>query len=214
MNTTKKSKVKRAPKRGAYDEQSIYQVLDKEYLCHVGIVHEGVPVVIPTMFGREGNVLYLHGASVSRLMKELEKGENMCLSVANVSGLVLARSAFHHSLNYESVVVFGKGKRVEEERKEHALKVISDHLIPGRWEEVRPPSVNELKATSVIEVTIEEASAKVRKGPVADDKADYELSIWAGLVPVSKAYAQQISDAQLSEGIKTSNSVIQLIKNQ
>ena len=212
MKPTERTKVKRSPKRGLYDEESIYRLLDQEYMSHVGIIHRGAPVVIPTMFGREGNSLFLHGASVSRLMQELEKGENMCLSVANVSGLVLARSAFHHSLNYESVVVFGKGKLVEEERKEHALKVISDHLIPNRWEEVRAPSAKELKATSVIEVIIEEASAKERTGPPVDDKADYELDVWAGVLPVDKKYGQEIADEKLKEGIPTSNSVNQLKK--
>lgn len=212
MKTTERTKVKRSPKRGLYDEESIYRILDQEYLCHVGIIHRGAPVVIPTMYGREGNSLFLHGASVSRLMQELEKGENMCLSVANVSGLVLARSAFHHSLNYESVVVFGKGKLVEEERKEYALKVISDHLIPGRWEEVRLPSVKELKATSVIEVVIEEASAKERTGPPVDDKPDYELDVWAGVLPVDKKYGHPESDEKLKKGISISNSVNQLKK--
>lgn len=212
MKTTERTKVKRSPKRGLYDEESIYRILDQEYLCHVGIIHRGAAVVIPTMYGREGNSLFLHGASVSRLMQELEKGESMCLSVANVSGLVLARSAFHHSLNYESVVVFGKGKLVEEERKEHALKVISDHLIPDRWEEVRLPSVKELKATSVIEVVIEEASAKERTGPPVDDKPDYELDVWAGVLPVDKKYGHPISDEKLKKGISISNSVNQLKK--
>ena len=213
MNTSNKSKIKRSPKRALYDEASVHAILDQEFMCHVGIVHQGAPVVIPTMYGREGNSLYLHGASVSRLMKELEKGENMCLSVANVSGLVLARSAFHHSLNYESVVVFGKGKLVSEDKKEHALKVISDHLILGRWEEVRSPSANELKATSVIEVIIEEASAKVRTGPPADDKADYKLDIWAGVLPMSKKYATEIHDPELKSPMDVPDSILQLKNN-
>lgn len=211
MNTTQKSKVKRSPKRGIYDQETIFKILDSQFLCHVAIVHKGVPVVIPTMYGRSGDSLYLHGASVSRLMKELEKGEAMSLSVANVSGLVLARSAFHHSLNYESVVVFGTGKLVDDQRKEWALKVISDHLIPGRWEEVRAPSEKELKATSVIEIKIEEASAKARSGAPIDDKPDYELDVWAGEVPLIHRYVTPIPDSQLNDETVISPSVKQLI---
>lgn len=212
MKTTEKSSVKRSPKRGVYDEEAIHSILDSQYLCHVAIVHQGQPVVIPTMYGRSGNSLFLHGASVSRLMTQLEKGEPMSLSVANVSGIVLARSAFHHSLNYESVVVFGTGKLVEDQRKEWALKVISDHLIPGRWEEVREPSAKELKATSVIEIAIDEASAKVRTGPPVDDKPDYDLDIWAGVLPVKQGYDDPISDPVVSKDTPVSSSVIELKK--
>ena len=210
MTKSNKSKVKRAPKRGIYDRESIYSILDKEHLCHVGIIHNGAPVVIPTLFGRSGNKIYLHGSSVSRLMKEVEKGIDICISVANVSALVLARSAFHHSMNYESVVIFGKGKLVGDDKKVVALKIISDHVIPGRWEESRLPNTIELKATKVIEIEIDEVSAKARTGDPVDDKEDYGLDIWAGLLPIYKSYGEPRSDSKLKEGIELAESVDKL----
>lgn len=202
-----KSKVKRAPKRGIYDREAIHEILDKEFLCHVGFMHNNYPVVIPTMFGRDGDVIYIHGASVSRLIKEIEKGIDISISVANVSGLVLARSAFHHSLNYESVVIFGNGTLIEREEKLKALKVISDHLIPGRWEESRAPNSTELKATKVLKIVINECSAKVRTGPPIDDKEDYDLDIWAGVLPLEKSFGKSIADPKLKEGIDLAKSV-------
>jgi nitroimidazol reductase NimA-like FMN-containing flavoprotein (pyridoxamine 5'-phosphate oxidase superfamily) len=153
------------------------------------------------MYGRDGDKLYIHGASVSRLMTELETGQDVCISVAQVNGLVLARSAFHHSLNYESVVVFGQGKLVPDHRKVEALKAISDHMLPGRWEEVREPSAKELKATKVIEVEIDQASAKVRTGDPSDDKADYELDIWAGVLPMTHGYQPPIADKLMDKDL-------------
>lgn len=206
-----KNKVKRAPKRGIYNSEEIYAILDKSYLCHISFIHKDYPVSIPTMYGRKGDAIYIHGASVSRLVIELEKGLPMSLSVAEVQGLVLARSAFHHSLNYESVVIFGKGVLVQDEEKLMALKAISDQAVPGRWEEARQPNAKELKATKVIKIQIEEASAKRRTGPPIDDKADYELDIWAGVVPLEKQYKKAIPDDLLNEGIGEPKSVNQLI---
>lgn len=211
MNTNK-SKVKRAPSRAIYEREGIYKILDKEHLCHVGFIHEGHPVVIPTLYGRRGDNLYIHGASVSRMMKEIEKGIDVCISVGNVTGLVLARSAFHHSANYESVVIFGKGHLVSSEDKSEALKIISDHIIEGRWEEVREPSLKELKATSVIRIEITEASAKKREGDPVDDKPDYELDVWAGVLPVEKRYGSPIPDSKLKNGITLSNSIKGVLK--
>jgi hypothetical protein len=211
-----KAKIKRAPKRALYDPEEINEILDKSYMCHISFVHNGYPVCIPTMYGRLGSAVYIHGASVSRLITELEKGVDMCLSVAEVNGLVLARSAFHHSLNYESVVIFGKGKLVEDNEKLAALKAISDQALPGRWEEVRLPSAKELKATKVIRIDIEEASAKRRTGPPVDDKADYKLNIWAGVVPLEKKYKPSIADELLIviEVIEQPESVKELLKKQ
>jgi len=208
MNNTEKSKIKRVPKRGHYDEKTIYQVLDAGQICHIGFIHQGHPVVIPTIYGRSGNRLYLHGASVSRLIVELEKGIDISLSVANVDGLVLARSAFHHSMNYRSVVIFGKARLVEEHEKDKALKIISDHLIPGRWEEVRQPNKKELKATKVLEISIEEASAKIRTGGPVDDVEDYELDIWAGVLPFKKQVMSPIDDEKLKPGLNVPTSVL------
>lgn len=212
MAKTDKTKIKRSPKRAVYSREEIYRILDQEHLCHVGITHHGTPVVIPNIYGRHKDKIYIHGASVSRLMTELEKGFETCVSIANVSGIVLARSAFNHSLNYESVVLFGKGKLVNDDDKEFALKVISDHLIKDRWEEVRPPSDKELKATKVIEIPIEEVSAKVRAGHPEDDKSDYSLDIWAGVIPLRKEALAVIPDEKLKDGIETPPSVLKYYK--
>lgn len=210
MSNTDRAKVKRAPKRGIYNRKEIYKILDNEFLCHVAFIHHGAPVVIPTMFGREKDKIYIHGASVSRLTSELSKGIEVCVSIANVSGLVLARSAFHHSLNYESVVIFGKGREVLDDDKEKALKIISDHLILGRWEEVRAPNIKELKATKVIEIEILDISGKSRTGDPIDDKEDYELDIWAGILPIIKKYGIPKADKKLNKNISIPKSIISI----
>lgn len=211
MINSDRSKVKRAPKRGHYDQKTINEILDSSQICHVAFVHEGYPVSIPTIFGRSGNKLYIHGAATSRLMVDLEKGIEISLSVAHVDGLVLARSAFHHSMNYRSVVVFGKAKLVEDAYKNEALKVISDHLIPHRWEEVREPNSKELKATKVLEIIIDQASAKIRTGGPLDDKKDYDLDIWAGEIPFKLHAEQPIADLKLRDGIEVSKSVLEYL---
>lgn len=208
MNQTERSKVKRAPKRGHYDKKTIYNILDAGQICHVGFIHHNRPVVIPTIYGRSKDTLYIHGATVSRLIIELAKGIDISLSVAHVDGLVLARSAFHHSMNYRSVVVFGKAKLVADHEKNEALKVISDHLIPDRWEEVREPNAKELKATKVLEITIDEASAKTRTGGPVDDKKDYELDIWAGVIPYNQQAEKPVVDEQLKPGVALPKSVV------
>jgi|SRR5690606_1204429 len=211
MESTSRSTVKRAPKRGVYDKETIYKILDSDFLCHVGIIHNGYPVVIPTFYGRKDDFIYIHGASVSRLITEVEKGIDVCISIASVQGIVLARSAFNHSANYESVVLFGKGELVSDDEKEETLKIISDHIIDGRWEEVREPSAKELKATKVIKIKIDEVSAKVRTGDPIDDKEDYNLDVWAGLIPIEKKLGKPITDSKLKPGIEISNSVIKKI---
>ena len=213
MSQTSRSKIKRAPKRGHYDEETIFQVLDAGQICHAGFIHNNHPVVIPTIYGRSGNTLYIHGAAVSRLIVELEKGIDISLSVAHIDGLVLARSAFHHSMNYRSVVVFGNAKLVDDDEKNAALKAISDHLIPGRWEEIREPNVKELKATKVLEITIEEASAKIRTGAPIDDSEDYELNIWAGEIPLKKLATIPIADAKLKPGLEVPKSVLGFLES-
>ena len=212
MDQTNRSKVKRAPKRGHYDEETIFRVLDDGQICHIGFIHHDRPVVIPTIYGRSGNRLFIHGATVSRLIVELEKGIDISLNVAYVDGLVLARSAFHHSMNYRSVVVFGKAKLVRDHEKNAALKVISDHLIPGRWEEVRAPNDKELKATTVLEIIIDEASAKIRTGGPIDDKEDYKLDVWAGEIPLKKTVLKPIDDEKLKPGIEVPLSVLNYLK--
>lgn len=208
-----KNKIKRNPKRAIYDKTEVYQILDNHFLCHIGFTHNNYPVVIPTMFGRKDDSIYIHGASVSRLIKDLEQGIDICVSVARVNGLVLARSAFHHSLNYESVVLFGKGKLIEEEDKSDALKVISDHLIKNRWEEVRLPNEKELKATKVIEIKIDELSAKVRKGDPVDDTEDLDMDVWAGVVPLKEYYDEPIPAPDMKGDFLVSESVQKLLNN-
>ena len=214
MQNTDRSKIRRVPKRGHYDTETIYKILDSGQICHIAFIHKDHPVVIPTIYGRSGNTLYIHGATVSRLITELEKGIDISLSVVHVDGLVLARSAFHHSMNYRSVVIFGKAGQVHDHEKMHALKIISDHLIPGRWEEVRKPNAKELKATKVLEITIDEASAKIRKGGPIDDKEDYELDIWAGVVPFKHIPIAPLQDENLKPGLKIPDSVLDYINSK
>ena len=205
---TKKTKVKRVPKRGHYDKETIHSILDKEFMCHVGFVHDGYPVVIPTLYGRQLDKLYLHGSTASRMMRDLQQGVPISVCVSRVNGLVLARSAFHHSANYESVVLFGTARLIEDqEAKNQALTVISEHVIKGRWEEVRGPNEKELKGTAVLEFLIDEASAKIRTGGPVDDKEDYELDIWAGELPITRNYGNALTDANSKKEIPVSGSV-------
>ncbi|MBL3656429.1 pyridoxamine 5'-phosphate oxidase family protein [Fulvivirga sediminis] len=211
-NVTNRNKVKRVAKRASYDKESVYRVLDDSFLCHVSFVVEGQPFIIPTIYGRKGNTLFLHGATTSRMIKTLQEGVDMSLGVTHLDGIVLARSAFHHSANYRSVVVFGKALLVEEEQKEEALYVISEQVLQGRWDEVRKPNARELKATTILAVDIEEASVKIRQGGPIDDKEDYELNIWAGVVPLAINALSPISD-DFNQEMKVSDSVRNYLKN-
>ncbi len=214
MKVTKKTKVKRSPKRGFYDKETIYKILDNHFVCQIAFVYEGYPVVIPTIYGRDDDKLYIHGATVSRMLLELEKGVPMSINITQTDGIVLARSAFHHSLNYQSVTIFGQASIVTDENERYkALKLISDQIIPYRWEEVRSPSKKELKATKILKIPIMEASAKIRKGPPSDEKEDYNLPIWAGEIPITSIMQNPISDSKLKEGIPIPESVKKLMKN-
>ena len=206
------NKVKRIPKRGHYDKATIYEILDAGFLCHIGFSVNDQPFVIPTSYGRLDNKIYLHGASTSRMMVNLEKGIPLCLTVTHFDGLVLARSAFHHSMNYRSAVCFGTAHLVEGEEKDLALKIISDQILQGRWEESRLPIAKELKATTVLCLEIDQASAKIRTGPPGDEKADYELPIWAGVVPCKQVWGTPEADPLLTEGIEVAESVKKLVK--
>lgn len=212
MKHTEKSTVKRIPNRGHYDEATIYRILDKHCLCHVAFSIDDKPFIIPTLFGREGNTIYLHGAVANRMINHAGQEKEVCISVANINALVLARSAFHHSANYESVVLFGKGKLVEEnDAKNHALKVVSDQVLKNRWEETRPPSEKELKITKVVAITIEEASAKIRDAGVKDEEEDYALDYWAGLLPINTSYGTPIADERLNDDIIVPESIKSLL---
>lgn len=208
---TDRSKVKRIPKRGAYDAATINGILDKDFICQIGFVHQEHPVVIPTIYGRKNDNLYFHGANVSRMLQSLEGGINISLNVTRTNALVLARSAFHHSLNYESVTLFGRAELVEDEaEKIEALHVISDQILKDRWEEVRQPNQKELNVTKVLKFSISEGSAKIRNEGVGDDKVDYELDIWAGLVPIERTYGIPISDPLLKSNIAVPQSVLNI----
>jgi uncharacterized protein len=200
MNPTKRTQLGRLPNRGSYDPEAINAVLDAAFLAHVGFQVNGQPLVIPTLYGREEDKLYLHGSAASRMLRELETGVPACVCVTIVDGLVLARSAFHHSMNYRSVVAFGTARKLEDpEQKTRALRIISEHLIAGRWNDVRQPTAKELKATAVLEFAMEEASAKIRTGPPVDDEEDYSLPVWAGVLPLRLEEKAPIPDPRLAE---------------
>jgi uncharacterized protein len=201
--STPRSTVKRLPERSRYDTETIYNILDEGLLCHVGIVENGSPVVIPMNYARLGNQIILHGAPGSRLLKTIKKGNDVCITVTLLDGLVLARSAMHHSMNYRSVVIFGRGTLITNlAEKNTALKALVESLIPGRWENSRQPSERELKQTAVISVNINEASAKIRFGHPKDDEKDYLLDYWAGQLPLKSVPQKPIADIRLAAGIK------------
>lgn len=194
---SERSQIKRLPKRGAYDRETIYPILDEAFLCHVGFVVEGQPYVIPTGYARLGDTLYIHGSAASRMLRTLAEGLRVCVTVTLIDGLVLARSAFHHSMNYRSVVILGAARLVENpEEKMKALHAFTDHVVHGRWNDVRKPTDQEMKATTVLSLPLEEVSAKIRTGPPIDDDADYRLPVWAGLIPLRLTPAEPIADAR------------------
>lgn len=205
---TDRNTLKRLPKRGVYERETVNQILDEAFLCHVGFAVDGQPFVIPTGFGRVGDNLYIHGSQISRMLRTLAGGIDVCVTVTLLDGLVLARSAFHHSMNYRSVVVFGRAALVDDKAaKLAALRAFSEHVIPGRWDEAREPTEQELKATAVLRLPLEEASAKVRTGPPIDDEEDYELPIWAGVLPLSVVAGEPVPDPRLPKEIEASQSV-------
>jgi uncharacterized protein len=183
---TPRTTLRRLPKRGVFDRAQVFQILDEAFICHVGFCDEGGrPVVIPTAFGRDGERVYLHGSAASRMLRGLSGGLPVCVTVTLVDALVLARSAFHHSIDYRSVVIFGEAVAVEDPaQKNEALRLITNHLVPGRWDDVRWPTDKELKATSVLTIDLNEVSAKVRTGGPIDDEEDMSLPVWAGLIPL------------------------------
>ena len=182
---TERTQVKRLPKRGRYDHETVHQILDAGFVCHVGFSVDGQPYVIPTNYGRCGETLYLHGSAASRMLKTLSGGVPVCVTVTLVDGLVLARSAFHHSVNYRSVVILGTARLVENPaEKMEALRIFTEHVARGRWNDVRQPTEQELKATTVLALPLEEVSAKVRTGGPLDDEPDYALPVWAGVLPL------------------------------
>lgn len=182
---TDRTQVKRLPKRGNYDRDTVYKILDSGIVCHVGFSVDGQPYVIPTNYGRAGEILYIHGSAASRMLRTLSEGIPMCVTVTHLDGLVLARSAFHHSVNYRSVVILGTAKLVEQPaEKMEALRIFTEQVMKGRWDDIRQPNEQELKGTTVLSIALEEVSAKIRTGGPIDDEADYALPVWAGVVPL------------------------------
>lgn len=203
LTLTQRNQIKRLPQRGNYDRSLINQILDEGLVCYIGFVVDAQPFVIPTTYGRVGDRLYLHGSPASRMLRTLKDGVEVCITVTLLDGLVLARSAFHHSMNYRSVVVFGRAVVVEDAIcKLEALKAFTEQVVPGRWSEVRPPTPAELAGTLVLALPLDEASAKVRVGPPKDDAADYALPVWAGELPLRLTALAPISDPQLPTGIE------------
>ena len=194
---TPRTRVVREPHRGVYDRDTANAILDEAFLCHVGFVADGQPYVIPTSYGRDGDVLYIHGSAASRMLRNLDKGIPVCITVTLLDGLVLARSVFNHSMNYRSAVILGTATLVSDPaEKIAALRALSEHILPGRWEDARQPSEKELKQTSVLRIPIEEFSAKVRVGPPVDDEEDYSFPTWGGVIPLEMTAGSAIADHQ------------------
>jgi nitroimidazol reductase NimA-like FMN-containing flavoprotein (pyridoxamine 5'-phosphate oxidase superfamily) len=198
---TDRTTLRRLAKRGVYDRDTVYAILDEGLLCHVGFVVDGSPVVIPTIHWRVGDTLYFHGSAASRMLRSLENGVDACVTVTLLDGLVLARSAFHHSMNYRSALILGNARKVTGDEKLAALDSLVDHVCPGRRAAVRPPNESEIRQTLVLALPIEEASAKVRTGPPLDDDEDYAMDVWAGVLPLQLVPQDPIADERLPEGI-------------
>lgn len=202
LSSTSRTRVRRAPTRAAHDPAMLYEILDEALICHVGFVDAGTPVVIPTAFGRDGDVVYLHGSTGSRMMRHLATGARACVTVTLLDGLVLARSVMHHSMNYRSAVVFGQARAVTDPGERwHAFRVIVEHLVPGRWADARHPDRKEAAATAVVALDLVEASVKLRAGPPSDDEIDLGDGTWAGVLPLTAAVGVPVADDHTPDGV-------------
>lgn len=201
---TARTRVVREPQRAVYDREIIHRILDEGFICHVGFVVDNQPFVIPTGYGRIGDHLYFHGSAASRMLKQMSAAIPVCVTVTLVDGLVLARSVFNHSMNYRSVVILGSAELVADPKeKMSALQALSEHIVPGRWDQSRKPNEQEFKATSVLRLPLGECSAKVRSGPPMDDEEDYNLPVWAGVVPLALVPGSPVPDPRLSADLPT-----------
>jgi len=201
-NPTPRTRIVREPQRAVYDRDAVNELLDEAFLCHVGFVVDGQPYVIPTSYGRDGDILYIHGSAASRMLRNLDQGVPVCVTVTLLDGLVLARSVFNHSMNYRSVVILGKAMLVADpEEKLAALRKLSEHIIPHRWNDSRQPNEKELKVTSVLRLPITEFSAKVRVGPPVDDEEDYAFPTWAGVIPLQMTVGEAIRDERCRQDL-------------
>lgn len=202
LDPTPRTRLKRGAPKGSYDRATIHAILDEGLVCHVAFARGGQAFAIPTTYGRSGDELYLHGSTANRAFRALAGGAEACVAVTLLDGLVLARSAFHHSMNYRSVILYGRARAVRErEERLEALRSITEHVVPGRWSQVRAPSEEELARTLIVALPIEEASAKLRSGPPIDDEEDYELPVWAGVLPLSVVPGTPVPDPRLAEGV-------------
>lgn len=209
ISPTPRTTVKRLPDRGSYEQELIESILDEAPICHVGFVVDGAPFVIPTIHARIGDTLYLHGSPASRMLRHMQTGAVVCVTATLVDALVLARSAFHHSMNYRSAVVIGPARLVDDPvEKMHGFRAIVEHVAPGRWAHVRQPNADEMRKTTLVAVAISEASAKVRSGPVGDDPEDMDLGIWAGLLPLRTVAGAPEPDGLLAPGIAVPEHVL------
>lgn len=196
--TTKRTTLKRAHERGVYDRDKVHAILDEALICHVGFIHDGAPAIIPTAHWRDGEILYIHGSSASRMIRVLEDGAPACIEVTMTDGLVLARSGYHSSVNYRTVVVYGAGRKITDEAdKLAALRAFMEKIAPGRWDELRAPNEQEMKATTVLAFPLKEVSAKIRDGGVLDDEEDMNDPVWAGVVPMHRTFGTPEPDAKL-----------------
>ncbi len=203
-----RTRIRRLPERGSYDREALDAILDEALICHVAFVDNGDPYVIPTIHARDGDVIYLHGSPASRMLRLMKEGGRVSINVTIVDAIVAARSVFHHSMNYRSAVVFGSPRIVDDDDERlRAMEVITEHVLPGRWSEARHPSKIESKGTLLVAVPIDEFSVKTRSGPPVDDEADYDLPVWAGVIPLSVTSSDPEPDPRLGEGIDLSPSV-------
>jgi nitroimidazol reductase NimA-like FMN-containing flavoprotein (pyridoxamine 5'-phosphate oxidase superfamily) len=202
LSATERTTLHRLRERGRTDRADLYAVLDAGLVCHLGLIADGAPLVLPTGYGRRGDTLYLHGSSANHALLAAD-GQEICVTVTHLDGLVCARAVFHHSMNYRSAVIFGTARLVTSDPDRlAALRVITDHLVPGRWDQVRPPTRKELAATAVLELPLAEASVKVRTGPPKDDQEDYDTDIWAGVVPAALTFTEAVPDPALRPGVE------------
>lgn len=203
IKPTKRTRIKRLPKQGNFERASVYKILDEGFVCHVGFVVDDQPFVLPTAYARVDDKMLIHGSAASRMMKAMALEIDVCVTVTLIDGLVLARSAFHHSMNYRSVVVFGKAQVISDEaEKTDALRAFTEHVVPNRWSEIRPPNKNELKGTLILSLALSEASAKICTGSPVDDEEDYAINVWAGVIPLKLSAKKPIADTKLKSDIK------------
>ena len=202
LKKTQRSKINRILARGHYDLKTIYEIIDEAKYCHISFIQDDYPFIIPTIHARIDDTLFFHGSKSSRMLNHIAHGNPVCIAMTIFDGLVLARSIFHHSMNYRSVVLFGNGEEIADQKsKLKAFEAMSNHLLPGRWEDARQPNENEINSTAVASVKIAEASAKIRTGPPVDDEEDYKLNVWAGVLPILKGFYEPVKDPKLISDI-------------